>query len=291
MNWNFSIGGKLIRFPTTDGLLLHGFLIPAKKSKKIIIHLLGMGSNFYDDSRLPYLANQITKAGYSFLSVNNRGHDVIADIPNTKNKWVKGGTAFEKFEDSIKDIKASIDFASKKGFSKIILLGHSTGCQKVTYYQSKTQDRRVNGIILLAPTDDYNSYKKELGKDYKKVLKVAKKLKYKNALLPPKLMKGYFFSGKRFLSDADIRNVEARIFNYDSKMELFSKIKCPILAVFGSKEQHRVKPVEEHFKILRKNTGSSKFDSLIIKDANHSFIGKEKQLSEKVSNWISSLNL
>lgn len=290
MKWDFSIAGKLVGFPTKDGVFLQGFLIPAKDSKKIVIHIPGMGSNFYDDSRLPHLANQITKAGYSFLSVNNRGHDVIADIPNTKNKWIKGGTAFEKFEDSIKDIRASIDFASKVGYKKIILSGHSTGCQKIAYYKSKTNDKHVKGIVFIAPADDYNYIKKELGKTFNKVLNKARKLNKKD-LLPPEMVKGNFLSAKRFLSVSDLKNMEAKIFNYDSDLDLFSKIRCPILAVFGSKEQYRLKPVQEYFKILQKNTSSPKFDSLLIKNANHSFIGKEKELAKKVANWVRNLNL
>lgn len=288
---NFAINGQLVSFLTEDKIILHGFFVPSRKSKKVFIHIPGMTSNFYDDFRFPYLVRYITKSGYNFFQVNNRGHDVIADIPNIKGKWIRVGTVFEKFEDCLKDIKAAIDFASRKEFTKIVLSGHSTGCQKITYYQSKVKDKRVKGLILIAPTDDYNYVtKKEFGKNYPKIWKIAKQLinSGKENELMPKETK-VLMSAKRFLSDADLKNIEARIFNYDSKMEIFSKIKCPILAIFGTKEQYAVKSPKAYLEILKVKTKSKRFDSILIKNANHSFIGKEGQLAKVVANWLKRL--
>jgi pimeloyl-ACP methyl ester carboxylesterase len=286
MNWDFRIDGKLVRFETKDGMLLHGFLI--SKSEKIVIHIAGMGDSFYDSFRLPSLVGEVTSAGYSLLLVNNRGHDTITGIPTTKGKWKKVGTALEKFEDCLKDIGAAVDFVSRYGFKKIILSGHSTGCQKIAYYQSKIQDKRVNGLILLAPTDDYNYVtKKEFGMKFSKVFKIAKRMVHNGKggeLLPAETK--VLMSARRFLSDADTKNVESRIFNYDSKMQIFSKIRCPIFVIFGSKEKYRVKPVNEHFKILERRTKSLKFKYALIKGADHGFTGKEKELAKEIGRWL-----
>lgn len=287
MGWNFSADGKLVRFETSDGMLLNGFIFPKKGSKKIVIHVPGMMSNFYDDRNFVHMAKRINEAGWNFFPFNNRGHDVVSDIPTSSGSWKRAGTGLEKFENSLKDIKAAVDFAYKMGYKKIILSGHSTGCQKVVYYQSKKQDRRVKGLILLGPADDYNSMQLEMGASkFKKTLEKARRSKNKRRLLPQYLTGSYIFSMERFLSAHDLDNVEARIFNYDSKMPIFKKVTCPILTVFGSRDEFRVKPVDRNFRILNKNTGSPLLECVVIKNANHSFVGKERQLSKEISKWL-----
>ena len=263
----------------------HGFLVPIN-SGRIVIHFHGMSSNFYDGLD-PVFCSMLEKSGFGLLAINSRGHDTISSISNTKNKNMTGGTAFEKFEDSLKDVKAAVDFAAGMGFSEIVLCGHSTGCQKIAYYQGKSQDKRIKGIILLAPADDYNIMKKMFGGKLQDIVNTARGNK-KN-LLPPRMIKNQFFSGERFLSVAEPSMAEAMTFNYDSRMEIFRKIMCPVLAGFGSKEQHATKPVKEHLEILRKCSSSQKFDSFIIKDANHNFTGKEKELAEEIRRWLVTL--
>ncbi|MBI2173383.1 MAG: DUF1749 domain-containing protein [Candidatus Aenigmarchaeota archaeon] len=287
MKWDYRIKGELVRFRTDDGALLHGFLV-SEGHDKIFIHFHGMGSNFYDDFRLPYLTEAIIKSGYTLLVVNNRGHDTVAEIPDTKYKWSRAGTAFEKFETSLNDVKGAVDFAGENGFSKIILSGHSTGCQKITYYQSKVQDKRLKGIVLLAPADDYNVARKEFGEKFEAILKEAKKLD-KNDLMPSKMLNGSFFGAARLLSVAEPENIEASILNYDSEMKLFSKIRCPVLAIFGSKDKFLTKTSKEHLKILKERTASQNFGSVIIKNADHSFTKKEKELVEEIRRWLVTL--
>ncbi|MBI2579433.1 MAG: DUF1749 domain-containing protein, partial [Candidatus Aenigmarchaeota archaeon] len=265
MKWDFKIKGELVRFKTDDGALLHGFLV-SKGHDKIFIHFHGMGSNFYDDFRLPYMAEVIIKSGYSLLVVNNRGHDTVAEIPDTKYKWSRAGTAFEKFETSLNDVKGAVDFAGENGFSKIILSGHSTGCQKIIYYMGKKHDKRVTGIVLLGPGDDYNILKKEFGKKLEGIIKTAAAAD-KKELMPPKLINGTLLGAGRFLSVADPKNIESQIFNYDSGIKLFSRITCPILAIFGSKDKFLTKTAEEHLKILKERTASQNFSSVIVKNA------------------------
>ncbi|MDI6720856.1 MAG: hypothetical protein QMD85_00595, partial [Candidatus Aenigmarchaeota archaeon] len=107
-------------------------------------------------------------------------------------------------------------------------------------------DFKIKDIIPISPVDDYNAIRMKLGKNYEKIVN---------------LMKGFFISTKRFLSFADPKNVEAMIFNYDSDMDIFKKVRCPILAVFGSREEFAVKPVRKYLDILQKYTMASKFDS------------------------------
>lgn len=267
---------------------------PKRESSSAIIYLHGLCGNFYKGSYLSDLAKAANTSGYHFLSIEQRGSYIMFKVGRKKGrKWkrVLMGGAIEKFEDCIYDIDGAIKFLKKAGIKNIILAGHSTGCQKITYYQYKKKDNSVKALILLAPADDYNLNKRTLGRKYKKTMRFIRGNypKNKDKLIPSTyISQDYSFS--RFLSFADLRFPEARIFNYDSnKLKEFSSVKEPILAIFGSKEEHALKPVKKYMEILQKNTNSRKFDYRIIKNANHGFDDKEKELASSVAAWLKTL--
>ncbi len=281
--------GKLVNFYAKDGIRLSGFLVGRKRAQTCAIFIHGMTGNFYGFD-LPFLiADKLAKKDTALFTLNTRGHDMAARIYGYKNgKKIKlvGGTDFEKFEDSVLDIDGAIKIIEKKNFKKFILIGHSTGCQKVTYYQYKKRNKKVLALVLLAPCDDYNLHRKELGSKFAEVVKTAKTM-VKNRKGNEVSVLTSNFSAKRFLSVADTKNVEARLFDYDGKLDEFSKIKIPILAVFGSREQFAVKPVKTYLKMLGERTKSEYFESHLVKGAKHSFENHEEEVSNIVAKFIS----
>lgn len=174
---------------------------------------------------------------------------------------------------------------------EIFLEGRSIGSQKIAYYQYKKKDKKVKGLVLLAPADDYNVRKRELGRKFQNAVKLANKLykKDKNTEMPQKYS-GLNFSISRFLSFADLRFVEARLFNYESqKLKEFSKIKTPILAIFGSKDDSLVKSAKKYMEILERDTNSKSFNWFVVKNADHGFTGKEDQTAKIVVDWLERL--
>jgi pimeloyl-ACP methyl ester carboxylesterase len=285
------LGGALVSFLATDKLMLNGFLCRTKnKSNKAIIHIHGLRGNFYKSKYVKLFAKEALKNGFNFFMIEQRGSYSIIRLAKKKNRkylsTLQGGS-FEKFEECIYDIDGAINFLRKLGINKIYLEGHSTGCQKITYYQYKKKNRKVKALLLFAPADDYNIQKQELGRRFNKIITEAKNIykKNKNAMMPKPLELQY--SIRRFLSFSDSKFVESRIFNYNlPRLKEFSAIKEPILAVFGSEEQYALKPVNVYMNILAKNTNSKLFTPLIIKGANHGFDGHEKALARESINWI-----
>jgi len=276
---NQKIKGELI-----DGYQNHGFLIPGKK-KKLIIGIHGMSGNFYRNI-LVRMSSSFTNQGWGILLVNTRGHDSMARCIIRKGKKTEKkclGTIYEKFEDSFYDIQAAVNIAYQLGYKRIILLGHSTGCQKIAYYIYRTKDKRVNSLILLAPGDDYNINKKSLGKKWSSLAEKAKKLmqqKKESQLL--ELFPEFFFSAQRFNSVSDLKRIESRLFNYEGNLKEFSAITPPIIALFGSADEHLVKPANKCLSLLKKKTGSKSLKTIIIKDADHGFKDHEKETAEKI---------
>ena len=281
--------GELVKFLAKDKVELTGFLIRPKKSSTCIIRLHGMTSNFYENT-IPFsLAEKVGRKGIAVFTMNTRGHDITTLVRKRKGRdvaYLTMGTDFERFEDSVLDIEGATSALKRLGFKRFILAGSSTGCQKITYYQYKKKDKNIKALILFAPADDYNLHKKGLGRKFDGIVKLCKTLvknkrgNERNENIPRS------FSAKRFLSVADLKNIEARIFNYEGELREFSQIKVPICALFGSKDQAFVKPVTLYLKILKNKSNSKFFVSKVIKGAGHSFRGREEEVSSFISRWL-----
>ena len=282
--------GEIVKYESGDGFILHGFLTRSKKENdSVIINVFGMTGDFFGSDRYPAFASTLKNTGVDFFSSNNRGLGSSFEFDNKDGTSKYIGTAKENFEECMFDIGGAIKAMKKMGYANIILQGHSTGCQKIAYYQYKKQDKSVKGLILLALADDYNLAKKALGKKFEKAVLYSRNMvkKGRGEEFAPTWFTYYNY--RRFLSYADSKNVEARLFDYDSKMLEFSSIKCPVLAIFGSDEEHRAKPIKKYMEILSKRTGSKMFDWIIVKGADHSFHGKEAELATVVKNWAEAV--
>jgi alpha-beta hydrolase superfamily lysophospholipase len=283
--------GELVKFTTKDGLVLDGFLFRSKRNnKRAILNVFGMTGNFFSSARYGALCAAAKGGGVDIFLANNRGMGVVNSFHTTgKRRWYIG-TAREKFEECIFDIDGAVKFLTRQGYREIILQGHSTGCQKVTYYCYRGMDQRVKGMILLAPCDDYNLARQvELKGKFPLAVRLAKEMvrSGKGIEFTPEWISHY--TAKRFLSYADPKNIEARLFDYDSKMKEFGRIRQPILTVFGSKEENLTKPVRKYMSILESRTGSSDFEWKIIAGADHSFVGKEKELARIALDWAARI--
>lgn len=278
------------RIITKDGLELHGLLYePDKKTANALIHVHGWVGNFYENKFLDYIARDVTSKGFAFLTFNNRGAGIINDfIRRKKSKvdYVRIGGSLEEFKDCIFDIEAAVDFLSRKGYEKIILEGHSLGCQKATFYKYNTRDKRVSGLILIAPVDDVYFSNNTLGTRYKESLDIAKKMikngKGDNPV--PKWMAFYpLLNAKMFLSIKDAESDSGKLFYYAGKLTEIRNINCPVLAMFGSKDDYQFNPAEK-LKLLKEKVKDC--DIKLIQGAGHGFVNFEEQLSKSVADWL-----
>ncbi|MDG6933265.1 MAG: alpha/beta hydrolase [Nitrososphaerota archaeon] len=283
--------GELVQFKASDGLVLAGFLSRARNpNATVIIHVHGFGGNFASWSRLFQIYGRALKQGFSIFSINTRGAGLKTWF-RSDHKSFTIGSSNEVFEDSVKDISGAITAAKRLGYAKVILSGHSTGCQKATYYQSVAQDKSVKGLILLAPADDYNLHKKDLGDRFEPTAALARAMVAlgKGGHAMPEWTGVSNMSAARFTSVANKEMAEASLFNYESdKLELYSKIRCPVLAVFGRREQYKTKRVSKYIEKLRndRNDGYLWFTGKVVSGADHGFTGKAPALSKIIGKWL-----
>ncbi len=284
---------KFIRLTTKDDLILQGFIYsPEQETKKAYLHIHGMGGNFYENRFLDFMAEGITNAGYTFMAINTRGHDMIADFPlaGSEEKYKRIGVAYEKFEECVLDIKSAIDYLEKERYSEIVLCGHSLGTSKVGYYVATTQDKRVQKLVLMSPSDMVGLAEAE--KYHAGLLAEAKQMVAEGKgsdLLSTKIWDWYFLSAETYV-DLSSRDYPVDVFNtYDkAKPSALEKITIPTLAFFGENDDSAILgSKEESLEVIKsKAPNAPRFDLDVIPGASHGYFGKEKEMTAVIVNWL-----
>jgi pimeloyl-ACP methyl ester carboxylesterase len=141
---------QLVRFDTEDGLRLNGLLVSAG-SDLTVIHVHGRGGNFYENSFLRRMYQEYPRFRINILAFNNRGHSSYVEAYRS-GEVAYVGSAVEGFEESLLDLQAATAFARSIG-SRIVLQGHSLGCEKVMYYGLNREHSLP--LVMLSPSDGY----------------------------------------------------------------------------------------------------------------------------------------
>ena len=273
---DWAVEGALVAFPAAGGRkprMLDGFYRPApKKNAPLLAFVHGMGSNFYRSALKKAFLEAAPALGLGVLAFNNRG--------------AERGTEDEKFLACLPDLDAAAEFARRRGHRKLIFVGHSTGCQKIAYWQAKRRHPAVAGLVLLAPADDYAQTRRDFGKRFEQKVAWAKRMVA--AGKGDAQVAGLYerFTAARFLSLADLKHPEANVFRYAGTLAQFRRIQCPVLAVFGEQEEFAAIPPAEMLAILRRKTNAREFDDWLIPGADHGFHGCEAELALSVCQWV-----
>ncbi len=288
---------KFIKIETPKHLVLNGFIFGPKKNKIIFIFLHGLSGSLF--SRIT-LMEKMTSSGATVMTFNNRGHGLINQFrkinPHKPEEYnsVAIGKAHEVFEECVDDIDGAINLARKEGYKKIVLVGHSTGCNKISYYLSKKSPDDIIGGILLAPMSDYADFIKFTdGKIAKTITEEAKKLVVagKHHELLSDQIYPYYADAQRFLS-LYTPNSNEEIFSYAvpaKKPTILLKIKKPLLVVLAGNDQFSDRPMTEIFNWFKETLNNKIAQVIMIKKSLHGFAGYETKLKNEIFNWTKNL--
>lgn len=291
-----------VQVEAKDGVKLEGLVFSVKGADTVGVWIHGLTSNaFRNYERNTVLAREFTRAGIAFAIFNTRGHDVVAySVKNDKRK-VKGrrsatiGSAFERFEDSVLDLDAIVDYLGKQ-YKKVFLLGHSTGANKVAYYLAH-EHKKVTGGALISPVSDVPMLRKVLGGKYDEAIKFAREMVSSGdggKLVPEDLCPGGIYTARRLLSLAQQKSVE-QLFphrNFMGPLRIFSKIKSPTLIVFGDKDNYLLEDgvdSKDMLSVFSKHTRGKRLEAKVIFGADHSFTDREEELGKVLVGWITGL--
>lgn len=287
--------GSLVKTITSDGIELQGFWMN-QKSNVAVFHSHGTAGDFYTHKFIEIEGERLAANNISFLTANNRGHDVYADLRKHINghiEWTQIGGAFERFTDCTYDIGAWINFLEEQGIKKVILQGHSLS-QKLIYYLDQTNDPRIIAQIHISPCNDAGYMYFLLGKQkYKevnqKIHSIVKEGKGR-VMLPKKLWVVAPMSAAAYadyLTEEGIGNIFPYHNDVSVKWKMLSNMRVPLLAVYGGADSF-IKPSIKEATALFKEKAKNSVDvtTQIINNAPHSYVEYEEQLVDIIEDWV-----
>jgi pimeloyl-ACP methyl ester carboxylesterase len=282
---------SLVRVRTRDGFWLDGVIAEPRRRRNVaLIWVHGLGSVFSSGQPLiRALSTRLNAAGIAYLKLNNRGHDTV-----TRGGKRLGGAAFERFGESVEDIRTAIVLARRAGYDRVILAGHSTGANKVLHYLARVRDRRVIGLILLGPVSDVAAERKRVGRrELQRRVAVAERIAKRdpNALVPHAF--GYW-SARRYLSLYRPGETED-VFPYyrsDARWTALRRVGLPIAAIVGSRDEYLDRSPTALIDAFARNTIRARsFTGIVIPRAGHGFQNREHDLARAVVRWVSEQRL
>lgn len=286
---------EIVKFNTPKKLQLSGLYLGNKNLQILYIFIHGLTSSIFKKVEL-IQALVTTKSGV--LAFNNRGSEIISrfsmrdDRRNDKFKSKIIGSAHEKFTDCRDDIEGAVKFVKKYKAKKIILFGHSTGCQKIIYYLSKGDfDRKIKAAVLLSPISDLaGMLNLNTKKQFRQALCVAKKLvkeKKAHQLLANNIWPSYI-DAQRFIS-LYTKDSQEEIFCYsqkNKKAKTLRKVKLPLYIIIGEDDKLLDRPANSLTSWFKQELMSKKYKIETISKAGHSFKNFEKIIAKKINNYF-----
>ena len=271
---------------TVDGLMLPMVHFESKEKDICVICIHGMCGTIVDNYFATVWGKLLSKRNIGFIYEHNRGHSIENDIVMKDGSFKRCGCMYEIFEDCIYDIDLAIQTAKDKGYKKIILLGHSYGCNKVIYYYYKKHPN-ILGIILASAPDMIGSHLL-VEPDYKELLKEAKNNidNNKPTKLLHKMIEDYMYMSSLtyynwYNENSNLNNLP--VISNKEHWEQFETIEVPILTFSGSNEEDYYLQLD----LLKdKALNCKKFEYKIIEDTGHTYKNKELEVANLIFDWI-----
>ena len=271
---------------TSDGLRLPMVHFESNKKDICVICIHGMCGTIIDNYFATVWGKLLAKNDIGFIYEHNRGHSIENDIVMKDGSFKRCGCMYEMFEDCIYDINLAIQTAKEKGYKRIILLGHSLGCNKVIYHYYKKHPN-ILGIILASAPDMIGSHLL-IEPDYEELLKEAKENIEKNqpTKLLHKMIEDHMYMSSQtyynwFHKNSNLNNLP--IISNPKNWEQLETIDVPILTFSGSKDEDYYL----HLDVLKeKATNCKNFEYQIIENTGHTYQEKELETGTLILNWI-----
>ncbi|HUP48070.1 MAG TPA: alpha/beta hydrolase [Thermoanaerobaculia bacterium] len=291
---------QLVRFDAADGAELSGLLYePRRSTEQIVIFLHGTGgASIFDSRRTNLLAAEMVGRRIAWLPFNNRGAHLMRRLRvRGRKKGVAGGMAYELIRDSVHDIDGAVRFARRLGYRNVTLAGHSTGANKIAVYDHYKPRNRVRRYVLLAGGDDTGLMYEQLGAArFRSALRRARERRRSEELVPASISPQPM--SWRSLYDMINPDGDYNVFPFLeawgraklSRRPLFRHlrgIRKPALMVYGENDEYCFGDVPAAVGALAAAVGPRpNVEIAVMKDADHGFGGKEKELGTLIAEWI-----
>ena len=251
-----------------------------------VIFVHGMCQTIIDNYFAIVCGNLLSENKIGFIYAHNRGYSIENDILMKDGTYTRCGCMYEIFEDCVLDIDLAIKKVKELGYKRIILMGHSYGCNKLIYYYYKKRPDILGVILSSAP--DMVGLQLLRQKDYKELIKEAKENidNGDSTKLLSNLVEDYMYMSSQtyynwFNKNSNLDNLP--VMGNSNNWYQFESIDIPILTFSGSLETDNYL----HLDLLKdKAKNCNNFECKIIENANHFYHNKEEEISIVILNWI-----
>lgn len=291
--------GRLVRVTTDRVVELTGFHVSSPYTNApTLVYIPGL-SGAADTSFVFDLLALENISSVNILLTNNSGR---ANVTITRGgdppAYRKTGSAFERFEHCVSDIKAWIDLAQDFSTGPVTLMGHSLGASKVTHYTAATKDRRVRGLVLASPADVKGGFVATVGPErFEAFLGMAQEIVARgnpDALMPEDCtigLLGHMISATTFL-DRFAEDTVADTFDFFGRnsaraFQDLSTIALPLLVVYAKAgELVGSGGVETAVTLLRREARKAASFEVALVDGGHWYQGHERQAMGMILDWL-----
>ena len=236
------------------------------------------------------IGRALAERGYTCITANTRMHDLGNVAGWRGEKRIRGGGYWGVASEEVRDLAAWIDFAEDRGFKKVVLVGHSAGWAAVRRYQAEKQDGRVVGVVLAS-----GAVRAETRPTDPEQLAQATRLmadgQGEDLVRDPKRSFPSFISAATFLDIANTPPEFKDFFGVQTPNPAVTRIRCPLLAFFGTKGDVGTEADLELLKssIQRQSSGPSRVQTIMIQNADHMYAGEEAQVAQTIAKWADTL--
>lgn len=278
---------EIVWIETEDGIEHDGVVIrpTGAANGTTVVWMHGFTGHFSEPHQIR-IGRYLAERGYQFISGDNRGRHFGASLGKYEGPLRMGGAWWELASESWLDIKAWLDYASATlAPRRLVLAGHSYGAVKVTWYQGTRQDSRLAGLISASGPVRPPRQRPELGDP----LALARTMVAEGRgleLLPfGSVGRPGSLSAQTVIDRADSL---VDTYGMDGGDSPLGNIRCPILAILGTKEPQIGSPAD--LATMKANARSAaSFDSAVIEGANHLYAGCEEDVAQAIYAWLGKL--
>ena len=287
---------KIIKFNTTDGIILDGYLNKCQKNtNSILIQIHGMTSNCFKN-RDNIISNKVAELNIDTLCFNNRGSEIIKYCQKENGEKILQGTAYEDVEECFYDIVGAIKFVVNLGYQNVYLQGHSLGSTKIVYTYNKMLKENnqylkyIKAIILLSLVDIPDIINTFTPKKFVDLANVKEKENKLDELMPMETSI-HPFSVKTFLRYIKYyENINFAQYNNENyNYEELNNINVPLYMRWGTEQELIKQNVNYLVNTLKNKLNNKYFDIGYIDGANHSYYGKEDALASEICGFLKEI--
>jgi pimeloyl-ACP methyl ester carboxylesterase len=268
---------ELMTFKTSDGVDLDALLYRPDGDTGDLAALLvhGKTMNFYTGpGRI--LPSYLAEMGVPSLAMNRRGHD-LGSIRNGRGAY---GGSWETFGDSQLDIAAGLAELRRRGYRRLVLMGHSFGGIAAATYAGDHPEEIV-ALGLLSAGSGGPEYLVQAsrsgmlaGERHEEAAAEARRLVAEERGRQLIAVPGWWYaiSAESFLDLGQ---------NVPFAVDGIRRTTCPVLALRGTKEPPAVYPAEAFAE-----AAGPRATLALVEGADHFYNGVEPALAEAVCSWL-----